>query len=79
MEDLSSIPELALPGVDVASLTGDIATAGLGALTMGAGWLLGKVSDLAGDIKSRTATTLAPTLQLGKTITSYATQFGTEQ
>ena len=79
VEDLSSIPELALPGVDVASLTGDIATAGLGALTMGAGWLLGKVGDLAGDIKSRTATTLAPTLQLGKTITSYATQFGTEQ
>ena len=72
-------PELALPGVDVASLTGDIATAGLGALTMGAGWLLGKVGDLAGDIKSRTATTAAPVLQLGKTISSYATQFGTEQ
>ena len=71
--------ELALPGVDVASLTGDIATAGLGALTMGAGWLLGKVGDLAGDIKSRTATTAAPVLQLGKTISSYATQFGTEQ
>ena len=77
-EDAASIPELALPGVDVAALTGDIATAGLGALTMGAGWLLGKVTDAIGDAGDKAKAAVAPVLALGKTVSSYATQFGTE-
>lgn len=77
-EDAASIPELALPGVDVAALTGDIATAGLGALTMGAGWLLGKVTDAIGDAGDKAKAAAAPVLALGKTVSSYATQFGTE-